>query len=217
MIWPASRNRIARDPCAPAISFRSAPPPSISSCSSRSELGGRPGPLGSGGPFCRHRRLVRRGGGPRAMGPPAALDRHGTDVGRAAAASGALRRRRDGFSPAPVPFRGGALVVIAAAAISLGTLARFVALERLPPSLWIDDISLIAPALDLKGVPGDFANAIRPAPYGVSKTYGSVGVLYLELYRGALLLFGTTVFGVRFLSAAAGVASLFSALALGRA
>jgi len=138
--------------------------------------------------------------------------------GLAAAAFLLLARRRpDGFSPVPVPFRGGALVVIAAAAIGLGTLARFVALERLPPSLWIDDISLIAPALDLKGVPGDFANAIRPAPYGVPKTYGSVGVLYLELYRGALLLFGPTVFGVRFLSAAAGVASLFTALALGRA
>jgi hypothetical protein len=127
------------------------------------------------------------------------------------------RRLSEGFSPVPLPLRGGALVAVAAAAIGLGTLARFVALERLPPSLWIDDVSLIAPALELKGVPGDFANAIRPAPYGVPRTYGSVGVLYLELYRGALLLFGTTVFGVRFLSAAAGIASLFTALALGRA
>ncbi len=127
------------------------------------------------------------------------------------------RRFFDGLSPAPLPFRGAALAAIAAAAIGLGTLARFAALERLPPSLWIDDISLIAPALDLKGAPGDFANAIRPAPFGVPKTYGSVGVLYLELYRGALLLFGTTVFGVRFLSAAAGAASLLTALALGRA
>lgn len=146
-------------------------------------------------------------------------------VGAAACAGGLTaaaflllaRRLSNGLSPVPLPIRGGALAAIAAAAIGLGTLARFVALERLPPSLWIDDISLINPALELKGVPGDFANAIRPAPSGVPKTYGSVGVLYLELYRGALLLFGTTVFGVRFLSAAAGVASLLTALALGRA
>src|SRR5207244_11023360 len=106
---------------------------------------------------------------------------------------------------------------VAAGAIGLGTLARFVSLERLPPSLWIDDVSLISPALELRGAPSDFTNAIRPAPYGVPKVYGSVGVLYLELYRGALLLFGTTVFGVRFVSAAAGVASLVTALLLGRA
>jgi hypothetical protein len=42
-------------------------------------------------------------------------------------------------------------------------------------------------------------------------------VLYLEAYRAALLLFGTTVFGVRFLSAAAGVLSIATAMALGRA
>ena len=56
-----------------------------------------------------------------------------------------LARRISGrFSPVLLPLRGGILVAIAAAAIGLGTLARFVALERLPPSLWIDDISLIA-------------------------------------------------------------------------
>jgi hypothetical protein len=117
----------------------------------------------------------------------------------------------------PLPLSRLTLFGVAAAAIVLGTLARFACLETAPPSLWIDDVSLVAPALELKGAPSDFADAIRPAPYGVAKPYGSVGVLYLELYRGALLLFGTTVFGVRFLSAAAGVASLFTALALGRA
>lgn len=118
---------------------------------------------------------------------------------------------------APLPLSRAVLFGVAAAAIVLGTLTRFACLETSPPSLWIDDVSLIAPALELKGSPPDFADAIRPAPYGVPKSYGSVGVLYLELYRGALLLFGTTVFGVRFLSAAAGVVSLFTALALGRA
>ncbi len=121
------------------------------------------------------------------------------------------------LSPAPLPLRRGALIAIAAGAIGLGTLARFASLERIPPSLWIDDVSLISPALELRGAPSDFRNSIRPAPYGVPKVYGSVGVLYLELYRAALLLFGTTVFGVRFLSAAAGIVSLATALALGRA
>ena len=127
------------------------------------------------------------------------------------------RRLPPEFSPAPIPLARLALAAVAAAAIVLGTLARFASLESLPPSLWIDDVSLIAPALQLAGAPRDFADAIRPAPYGVPRTYGSVGVAYLELYRAALLLFGTTVFGVRFLSAAAGVASLGTALLLGRA
>jgi hypothetical protein len=109
------------------------------------------------------------------------------------------------------------LFAVSAAAVVLGVTARFTLLETVPPSLWIDDVSLITPALALKGAPSDFADAIRPAPYGVARPYGSVGVLYLELYRGALLLFGTTVFGVRFLSAAAGVASLFTAAAIARA
>lgn len=120
------------------------------------------------------------------------------------------------LSPASLPWRSATLAGLAVAAIGTGTLLRFVALDRLPPSLWIDDVSLIAPALALRGSPADFANAIRPAPFGVAKPYGSVGVLYLELYRAALLLFGTTVFGVRFLSAAAGVASLVTAGLLGR-
>jgi hypothetical protein len=140
-------------------------------------------------------------------------------AGGGAAASFLLAARRlpADFAPVPISLRRGALAAVAAGAIGLGALARLAALDTLPPSLWIDDVSLIAPALELKGAPSDFADAIRPAPYGVPKPYGSVGVLYLELYRGALLLFGTTVFGVRFLSAAAGVASLLTALALGRA
>lgn len=117
----------------------------------------------------------------------------------------------------PLPLPRVTLFAVSAAAVVLGVTARFTFLETAPPSLWIDDVSLITPALALKGAPSDFADAIRPAPYGVARPYGSVGVLYLELYRGALLLFGTTVFGVRFLSAAAGVASLFTAAAIARA
>ncbi len=129
----------------------------------------------------------------------------------------AARTLASRLTPAPLPLQRWTLAVVAAGAIALGTLARLVCLETAPPSLWIDDVSLIAPALELKGAPSDFADAVRPAPYGVPKSYGSVGVLYLELYRLALRIFGTTVFGVRILSAAAGIASLFTALALGRA
>jgi hypothetical protein len=69
----------------------------------------------------------------------------------------------------------------------------------------------------LSGTPADFADAIRAAPFGVPKPYGSVGVLYLELYRLSLLAFDTTVLGVRFPSALAGVVSLGTAALLGRA
>lgn len=116
-----------------------------------------------------------------------------------------------------LPLSAGALLCLAAAALLLGTVARFAALDRLPAALWVDDLSLIAPALSLHGSARDFADPIRAVPFGLSRPYGSVGVLYLELYRWSLLLFGTTVFGVRFLSAAAGVLSIATSIALGRA
>jgi hypothetical protein len=117
----------------------------------------------------------------------------------------------------PLPLRRPAIALIAAAALVLGALLRFIALERIPPSLWIDDLSLIPAALELKGNLSDFQDSVRPAPYGVLKPYGSVGVLYLELFRRSLHAFGTTVFGVRFLSAAAGVLSLVTAMLVARA
>lgn len=117
----------------------------------------------------------------------------------------------------PLPIRRGALIALAAAAILAGTVLRFVSLSRLPEPLWIDDLSLIRPALALSGAPSDFADSIRAAPYGATEPYGSVGVLYLEGYRAALRLWGTTVFGVRFPSALAGSLSLVTAALLGRA
>ena len=117
----------------------------------------------------------------------------------------------------PLPWRRGTVVLLAAAALVLGTFLRFVALERIPPSMWIDDLSLVPAALELNGTPSDFEDSVRPAPYGVLKPYGSVGVLYLELFRGSLRAFGATVFGVRFLSAAAGTLSLVTAMLVARA
>ncbi len=120
------------------------------------------------------------------------------------------------LAPSPLPLTRLGLLLLAVGALAAGVWLRFAALDRLPPSLWIDDVSLITPALALRGGWRDFADAIRPAPFGVPRPYGSVGVLYLELYRVALHLFGTNVFGVRFLSAAAGAVSLLTVLLLAR-
>ena len=130
----------------------------------------------------------------------------------------AWSRTRSAAAPLePLPIRSGARIVLVAAAILAGTALRFVSLSRLPEPLWVDDLSLIRPALALSGTPSDFADSIRAAPYGAARPYGSVGVLYLEGYRAALRLWGTTVFGVRFPSALAGSLSLVTATLLGRA
>jgi hypothetical protein len=115
-----------------------------------------------------------------------------------------------------IPFRGAALAALAAASLGLGALARFGQLDQLPAPLWVDDLSLIEPTLALQGRLPDFADPVRPSPYGLPTSYGTVGVFYLELFRAALLVFGTTVFGVRFLSAAAGVLSIATGILLGR-
>jgi hypothetical protein len=76
---------------------------------------------------------------------------------------------------------------------------------------------LIAPSLELTATPRDFADSVRPVMYGISGPYGSVGVLYMELFRVILKAAGTTVFGVRLVSAASGVLSLLTAAWLARA
>lgn len=117
----------------------------------------------------------------------------------------------------PLPFGPPAVALLAAGAILAGTLLRLVSISEIPWPLWVDDLSLIAPTLALEGGVRDFADSIRTAPYGVPRPYGSVGVLYLEAYRVSLLLWGTTVFGVRFLSFLAGALSLVTGALLGRA
>ena len=143
-------------------------------------------------------------------------------AGAAAVASAAAlilwgRTRAVGQAICPLALPAGILAALAIAALALGALARFTALGRLPGPLWVDDVSLIPAALSLHGSLADFADPVRPSPYGVPVVYGTVPVLYLEAYRAALLIFGTTAFGVRFLSAAAGVLSIATAMALGRA
>ena len=112
----------------------------------------------------------------------------------------AWARTRAAAQPlAPVPFRRATLVALTLAAILVGAALRFAGdLARVPEVLWVDDLSLIPPALELSGAPVGFRRR-DPArlPIGVARPFGTVGVLYLEGYRAALRLFGTTVFGVR--------------------
>ena len=138
-------------------------------------------------------------------------------VGAAAVFSLWARTRRATGALDPLPFRTATLVALTLAAVLVGTALRFVALDRLLEPMWVDDISLITPALALSGSAADFADTIRPTPYGVPRPYGSVGVLYLEGFRGLMRLAGVTVFGVRLPSALAGAASLVTAALLGRA
>ena len=134
----------------------------------------------------------------------------------AALTIGGARLRVFGGAPVALPFQSGARVLLACGAVGVGVALRFAGLAKLPEWLWIDDLSLIGPSLALRGRLADFAEILRPVPFGVAKVYGVIGVLYLEISRIVFHLFGTTVFGVRFLSAFAGCASLVTASLLGR-
>lgn len=117
--------------------------------------------------------------------------------------------------PIPLPFRPAALLLLAAAAVLTGTLLRFVQLDRVPWPVFIDESSLIAPALQLEGKACDFRDSIRPAPYR-AKPFTMVGVLFLEGYRAALRAFGTTVYAVRVPAAIGSSISIVTAALLGR-
>jgi len=115
-----------------------------------------------------------------------------------------------------LPLSRLALVPIGGAALAAGALARFLWLDRLPPVLWVDELVPIAPALGLRGAWSDFHDAIRVLAID-RPIHAMSGVAYLELYRVSLKVFGVTVEGIRFPSAAAGVLSLITGACLGRA
>ena len=129
------------------------------------------------------------------------------------AAASALGRRE----PVPLALARSSLIALAAVAILAGATLRVAGLASIPGPLWIDDLSEIAPALALRGAASDFAIWSYPVPFVPGEAGGSVGTLYLELYRASLSLFGTTVAGVRAPSALAGIVSLVTASLLGRA
>ena len=130
----------------------------------------------------------------------------------AAAAMARIARTRFGDAPVPGlalprPF----LVSVAAVAIVAGALLRFWALDRVPEPMWVDDVTLVQTALSLDGSPRDLVRRVWPVPGDDPRARGSVPTVYLEIYRLCLRAFGATVFGVRVVSAAAGVASLLTA------
>ncbi|HTO86026.1 MAG TPA: glycosyltransferase family 39 protein [Thermoanaerobaculia bacterium] len=117
----------------------------------------------------------------------------------------------------PLPLPRAVLGTLAVGALFVGVGFRFACLERLPFPLWHDDLLLVAPSLALSGGPGDFRDAIRPVVDQAGRVVGTVGVLYLEVERLVLAAFGTSVFGVRFLSALGGSLSIVTAMLLARA
>jgi len=133
-------------------------------------------------------------------------------------AAGVFRWTRSSLSVSPLPrlpFSFAALASLAAIAFLMGSFARLASLDSIPEALWVDDVSEIAPALDLSGQWRDFADSIRPVPFGQSPR-GMVGVLYLEFFRLILLLFGTNTFSLRLPAAIAGVVSLVTTGLLAR-
>ena len=133
-----------------------------------------------------------------------------------AAAFSLWTRTRVSVAPLPrLPFSPAALAALAFLALLLGCLARVAGLGSIPEALWIDDTSEIYPALQLSGRWSDFADSVRPVPFGeVPK--GTVGVLYLEYFRLLLLAFGPSTFSLRLPAAVAGAASLVASGLLAR-
>jgi hypothetical protein len=119
--------------------------------------------------------------------------------------------------PEPLRLPEALLATLAGGALLFGAGLRFACLERLPFPLWHDDLLLVGPSLALSGGPGDFRDAIRPVLDQAGRVVGTVGVLYLEVLRLVLSVFGTSVFGVRFLSALGGSLSIATAMLLARA
>ncbi|HLN59097.1 MAG TPA: hypothetical protein VK416_11095 [Thermoanaerobaculia bacterium] len=118
--------------------------------------------------------------------------------------------------PVPVSLRRGTLVLLAVAAIAAGAALRLAALDRIPWPVFLDEASLVTPALQLEGSWCDFRDSIRPAPYRAG-AFTMVGVLFLEAFRIVLHFWGTTVFAIRFPAFATAALSLVTAALLGRA
>lgn len=115
----------------------------------------------------------------------------------------------------PLALSRTALWVIGAAALIFGVLVRFAWLDRIPSTVWYDEVLAVTPSLALAGRWSDFADAIRSVPPHEHST-AFAGVLYLEGFRFALRSLGTTLFAIRFPSALWGSLSLVTAMLLAR-
>ena len=141
--------------------------------------------------------------------------------GIAAAAAGAFflwsRSWLLAVAPGELPFSRRAVALLAIGALCAGVLLRAVWLASFPIPFIEDEINLVTPVLSFSGTWRDFADTIRPIPYGVPDPHMMIGVLYMKLFGLSLDLFGTTMTGVRMLSFCGGVLSLVTAALLGRA
>ena len=136
----------------------------------------------------------------------------------AAALFSAFRRSRLATEPlAALPFRGLTLGVLGVAAFLAGAAARAAWIATLPIPFLEDEVNLVPAALALSGGPGDFADAVRPIPYGRPDPHEVIGVAYLEILRASLRASGATVLGLRLPTLAAGILSLATAGLLARA
>jgi hypothetical protein len=117
----------------------------------------------------------------------------------------------------PLPLGRGTLVGIAATALLCGIALRGAWIGRLPIPFLEDEVNLIGPSLALSGTPRDFADSIRPIPFGRPDPHEVVGVLYMRLLRSSLQAAGTSIVGLRLPSLLGGALSLATAGLLARA
>ncbi len=150
----------------------------------------------------------------------------GLGVAVAAAAAGALAaalflawsRSRLATEPlAALPLRRATIAALAAAALLAGAAARAAWIATLPIPFLEDEVNLLAPALALSGGPADFADSVRPIPYGRPDPHEVIGVAYLEILRASLRIAGSTILGLRLPTLVAGILSLATAGLLARA
>ena len=117
----------------------------------------------------------------------------------------------------PFPWSAGAIRNLAAAALAAGVLLRVAAWTQVRVPFLEDEVNLVGPALSLSGTSRDFADSIRPIPYGRADPHEMIGVAYLRVLRGSLHSLGATPRALRLPSLVGGVASLATAGLLARA
>ncbi len=117
----------------------------------------------------------------------------------------------------PLPLAPAVLGLLAAGAVAAGLAIRLWSAATVDIPFLEDEVNLATPALAFGGTPRDFADAIRPIPYGRPDPHEMIGVLYLAFFRECLDRLGTTVFAIRFPSLLGGALSLVTGTLLARA